>query len=340
MKLVTCIMTLIMMTGSMSGCLSIGEDSKEINEDDLVPLRINHIQVKGTHNSYHLEPLGPTIRAYEYSHQPLNLQAEEQGVRQFELDVWWDARGQLYVYHNQYDLRTTCVTLEDCLKILLNWSNENSEHVPFMIWIEPKEWVEQSTDNTVIVELQNLLDSIEQEIIEFWPRNKTITPDDVRKDSGTLSQAIIENGWPLLDDSRGKAMFILLSSGELRERYYEKFSGLNEARMFTMSEVGSSEAAIFSNTDPVGNSDEIMALVKEGYIVRSRADNAENGEADNNDSSRLNAAIAVGAHSISTDYPAKVQGIDYWVEIPYGNPVACNPISAPIECTPERIESL
>ena len=200
--------------------------------------------------------------------------------------------------------------------------------------------MEQSTDNTAIVELQNLLDSIEQEIIEFWPRNKTITPDDVRKDSETLSQAIMENGWPLLDDSRGKAMFILLSSGELKQSYHDKFPGLIEAKMFTMSETGSSEAAIFSDTDPVGNADEIIALVKDGYIVRSRADNAENGEADENNKTRLNAALSVGAHSISTDYPAKVEGIDYWVDIPEGNPVACNPISAPIDCTAERINKI
>ena len=340
MRTMLAITVLILLTSTVSGC--IGENDIDLNLDDEepTPLRINHIQMKGTHNSYHLAPLIPTIRAYDYSHQPLDTQAEEQGVRQFEIDVWWDARGQLYVYHNQYDLRTTCITFEECLNTLLNWSNNNSEHVPLMIWIEPKEWMEQSTDNTAIVELQNLLDSIEQEIIEFWPRNKTITPDDVRGNSETLSRAIMENGWPLLDDSRGKAMFILLSSGELRQSYHDKFPGLIEAKMFTMSETGSSEAAIFSDTDPVGNADEIIALVKDGYIVRSRADNAENGEADDNNKTRLNAAISVGAHSISTDYPAKVEGIDYWVDIPEGNPVACNPISAPIDCTAERINKI
>ena len=80
-----------------------------------------------------------------------------------------------------------------------------------------------------------------------------------------------------------------------------------------MSEPGSSEAAIFSDTNPIGNGDEIEALVRDGFIVRSRADNAEDGEADNNDTSRLEAAISVGAHSISTDYPEEVDGIEYWV---------------------------
>ncbi|MCP2502884.1 MAG: phosphatidylinositol-specific phospholipase C1-like protein [Candidatus Thalassarchaeaceae archaeon] len=341
MRTMLAITVLILLTSTVSGCIGKNDIDLNLDDEEPTPLRINHIQMKGTHNSYHLAPLIPTIRAYDYSHQPLDVQAEEQGVRQFEIDVWWDARGQLYVYHNQYDLRTTCTTFEECLNTLLNWSNENTEHVPLMIWIEPKEWVEQSTDSTIVVELQNMLDQIEEEITQFWPRNKTITPDDVRGESETLSQAIMEEGWPLLDESRGKAIFILLSSGDLRENYHEKYPGLINSRMFTMSnDPGSSEAAIFSNTDPIGNGDEIIGLIKDGYIVRSRADNAEDGEADNNDTSRLNAAISVGAHSISTDYPSKVEGIDYWVDIPNGNPVACNPISAPIDCTSERIESL
>tara|TARA_B100000900_G_C20600386_1_gene725276 strand:+ start:2760 stop:3788 length:1029 start_codon:yes stop_codon:yes gene_type:complete len=340
MKAVSGTLVLIIVVASFSGCLTDSEDKKSADEEDFTPLRINHIQMKGTHNSYHLAPIGPTIRAYDYSHDGLDIQAEEQGVRQFELDVWWDLRGQLYVYHNQYDSRSNCATLEECLGTLLNWSNQNEEHVPLMIWIEPKEWVEQSTDNTLIMEMQNLLQIIEEELIQYWPRNKTITPDDVRDGEETLSTAIIKNGWPLLEESRGKAIFVLLSSGDLRQSYYDNYPGLNGSRMFTMSEPGSSEAAIFSDTDPIGNGDEIEALVRDGFIVRSRADNAENGEADNNDTTRLQAAISVGAHSISTDYPEEVEGIDYWVEIPNGNPVACNPISAPIDCSPERVEDL
>ena len=114
-------MVLIITAGSISGCLSQSEEKISDEEEDLTPLRINHIQMKGTHNSYHLAPIGPTIRAYDYSHDPLDIQAEEQGVRQFEIDVWWDARGQLYVYHNQYDLRSNCITLEECLTTLLDW---------------------------------------------------------------------------------------------------------------------------------------------------------------------------------------------------------------------------
>ena len=88
----------------------------------------------------------------------------------------------------------------------------------------------------------------------------------------------------------------------------------------------------FSLIDPVNSHSDIEDLVSSGYIVRTRADSGGE-EADNNDTTRLIAALTSGAHSISTDYPAKVDGIDYWVEIPEGNPSRCNPVSAPPSCT-------
>ena len=336
MRTVALALCCLMLLTPLAGCLgSINSGDNIFDEPE--PLRINHIQVLGTHNSYHIEPFGPTIRAYDYTHEPLDVQAEDFAVRQFELDVWWDPRGQLYVYHNQYDFRTNCATFEDCLNTLLTWSNENPNHVPLMIWVEPKEWVRSSTDDTVVLELQDMLEKIETEIEQWWPREKIITPDDVKGDAASLREAVTTNGWPLLDDSRGKAMFILLAESEVREAYVDAHPGLNGSLMFTMNDEASETAAFYSETDPIGMGSEITRLVEEGYIVRSRADNAEDGEADNNDTARRDAAFAVGAHSISTDYPAKVDGIEYWVQVPNG-PIACNPVTAPPSCNPDLIE--
>ena len=67
----------------------------------------NQIQVVGTHNSYHLEPL-PSVRSLiaatgerqaeglDYSHPPLAEQFSRQGVRQIELDVFHDPDGGRY----------------------------------------------------------------------------------------------------------------------------------------------------------------------------------------------------------------------------------------------------
>ena len=74
-----------MLLTPLAGCLgSINSGDSIFDEPE--PLRINHIQVLGTHNSYHIEPFGPTIRAYDYTHEPLDVQAEDFAVRQFELD--------------------------------------------------------------------------------------------------------------------------------------------------------------------------------------------------------------------------------------------------------------
>ncbi len=70
-------------------------------------LRLNQIQVIGTHNSYHLAPL-PVVRALiaaanpkaaeslDYTHRPLAEQFGELGIRQIELDVFHDPEGGLY----------------------------------------------------------------------------------------------------------------------------------------------------------------------------------------------------------------------------------------------------
>ena len=76
----------LLLASPLAGCLDFLRSGDDVF-DEPEPLRINHIQVLGTHNSYHIEPFGPTIRAYDYTHEPLDVQAEDYGIRQFELDV-------------------------------------------------------------------------------------------------------------------------------------------------------------------------------------------------------------------------------------------------------------
>lgn len=70
-------------------------------------IRINQLQVIGTHNSYHIEPsasmlqlIGATSkdlpRTLQYTHRPLPEQFVELGMRSIELDVFADPKGGLY----------------------------------------------------------------------------------------------------------------------------------------------------------------------------------------------------------------------------------------------------
>src|SRR5258708_5753642 len=69
-------------------------------------LRLNQIQVLGSHNSYHASPYPQVLAALrgvnpataaglDYGHRPLPAQFDL-GVRQIELDVWADPNGGKY----------------------------------------------------------------------------------------------------------------------------------------------------------------------------------------------------------------------------------------------------
>lgn len=73
-------------------------------------VRMNEVQVLGTHNSYHVEPApsldllfqispppGPTLSlVWDYTHAALADQFSNQGIRQVEIDVFLDPNGGLY----------------------------------------------------------------------------------------------------------------------------------------------------------------------------------------------------------------------------------------------------
>ena len=54
-------------------------------------LRVNHIQAKGTHNSYHLRSPEPADPSHDYDQPSLTDQLELYGIRQVELDVHYIA---------------------------------------------------------------------------------------------------------------------------------------------------------------------------------------------------------------------------------------------------------
>jgi hypothetical protein len=138
-------------------------------------LRLNQIQVIGSHNSYKRKPraelssalagLAPDLAAeIEYGHLPVTEQLEEHGIRQLEIDVLADPDGGLYatpaaleilgideapdpalsepgfkVQHIQdVDFESTCPTFTGCLAEIEQWSSANPDHLPIMVMVETK----------------------------------------------------------------------------------------------------------------------------------------------------------------------------------------------------------
>jgi hypothetical protein len=338
-------------------------------------LRLNHIQVVGSHNSYHIRPQGRVgrafpIEAWQYDHLPLDQQFTSQGVRQIELDIFADPAGGLYatpaaavrlnepfdvpalqtpgfktLHIQDLDYQSTCWTFVECLVTVRDWSDANPGHAPLAILVEVK-------DEEVPITLPGLdfvvpiqvgpeeLDALDAEILSVFPEEQIITPDEVRGERETLAEAIEHDGWPTLGDSRGRVIFLLDNGGGIKADYVAGHPSLRGRVLFTSSGPGEAEAAFLKLNDSFGDFDQIQEAVAAGYIVRTRAD-GDTVEARTNDTRRRDAAIASGAQFVSSDYPAPDPdfGTGYFVQIPGGMPAACNPISAPTDCDALDIEN-
>lgn len=296
--------------------------------------RLNHLQALGTHNSYHVSP-GSLVTQWDYTHRPLDEQLESQGVRKFELDLFFRGAGEpIDVYHIEtLDTGSTCPTFVECLQTIKGWSDAHPGHHPLYVMIELK-------TAFVAQDAGGLLQTLEDQLASVWPRERLIVPDDVQGEAANLREGLAASGWPELDAVRGRALFVLHDDGKWRETYTE--GGTSTAgRLLFPDAFGAIDlpfAAVHSINDPIGDVAQIHAAVDAGHLVRTRSD-ADNVEPAAGDTTRATAALASGAHFISTDYPPpKGEKYDFVVEIPGGTPSRCNPRSAPPGCTPAAIE--
>jgi hypothetical protein len=359
--------------------------------DDSEAVRLNHLQVLGSHNSYKLRP-DPAVLAgvasfdadlaaeIDYEHRPLTEQLADHGIRQLEIDVYADPDGGRFsdrpaleivglptasgepeldqpgfktLHAADIDFETTCLTLVSCLEEVAEWSASAPEHLPVMIMIETKTdaledlAAEAGIDlaalgvrtTDILTMTRELFDDLEAEILSVFDRDRIITPDDVRGGHDTLDAAVrTGEAWLTLDEARGKVLFSLVDLGETRETYVGDATALEGRLMFTSSEEGRPDAAFLRIDDAIGEADRIEAAVAAGYLVRTRTDIPAQ-EAPAGDTTRRDAALASGAHFLSTDHYVEDSdlGTGYVVEIPEAPPgeaVRCNPVATAPACEP------
>jgi hypothetical protein len=297
-------------------------------------LRMNHLQAKGTHNSYH-DPTADakTVPALDYTHPPLGVQLASEGVRQFELDTHFNAAtGELEVYHLfSIDEGTTCRRFVDCLKAVKAWSDKNPAHHPIFIQIEPKE------NPTATAEAEAYFSLLESEVLQVFPRERVIAPDEIKGSAASVRDAIAASGWPTLGKARGRIAFFIDNHDTFRDFYTHGGKDVDGRLMFVDADPTDAWAGIILANDPKADADRIKAALAAGLIVRTRAD-GDNVEPFAGDTSVRDAALASGAQLVSTDYPVPVTGVNYVVDIPGGTPSRCSPITAPADCASTDIE--
>jgi hypothetical protein len=214
---------------------------------------------------------------------------------------------------------------------------DNPWHVPVLIWLEPKDDADILDDT--LIEFHDRYDELEQEILSVFPRDRILTPDEVRGDHADLPTAIAADGWPTLGELRGRVIFSLLDGELHREAYLGDDLDLQGKLMFVgASAVTDPFAAMFKINNAQADAQRVTELVLGGFIVTSNVDGADNPATDN--ASKLADSLAAGFHYGSSDFPAPVDGYDYWFDMPGGAPARCNPVFPADECAATDIENL
>jgi hypothetical protein len=308
-------------------------DSAVIEDGGFEPLRLNHMQVRGTVNSYHDSRVPPEGPELAYWHLPLDQQAAVQGIRQFDFDVYGNGIS-LGVQHigGIGDRFTLCERLLPCLDGIAAWSDVNPDHPPLVI-LMGETWTWPDID----VQFYWHVDEIEEYLLAAFGRERMLSPSDVRGGHPDLATAIAAHGWPTIDEARGKIIAVLNEHNEARAEYLE-YGGLDPADRF-LFQIGdpaepSPDEVIFSfegNTDEPpwleavdeATLPEIERLVRSGALVHTAT----------NDPAMAPRLRAAGAHMIASRWPDDILG-------PPGVPPSrCNPVTAPLGCRAERIEA-
>lgn len=291
------------------------------------PLRINHVQFVGSHNSYKLampqvyrqalESRNPeAAAALDYAHLPITEQLDL-GLRKLELDLFVmpDAQGFAVGHVQQIDMASHCEDLRACLSIVRDWSDANPTHVPIWISFNAKDSHIEGLPLPLPFDAAAFarLDAI----VEAQLGDRLIRPGDIE-----------QRRWPKLASARGKMLLILDERGKKRALYEPNWQ---RRPLFMNVPAEHPAAAVMIINDPLADGALIAERVAAGFMVRTRAD-ADTAEARSGDTQRRDAAFASGAQAISTDYyqPEERFGTGYRVQLEPN--VRCNPVSAPPRC--------
>lgn len=301
----------------------------------------------------------------DYWHRPIAEQLDA-GARQVELDPVYDPDGAFadplgarllaeqgiavpvsdravmtkpgikVLHQSDIDYRSSCLTLVACLEQVKAWSDTHRDHTPILIMINPKHTPISWPGATPVKPFgKEALDLLDRDILSVFPRERIVTPDEVRGSHATLREAAMAGGWPTLGGARGRVMFVIDDAPPRWKPYVDGHPSLKGRVAFVNAHNApdAPEAAIFVSNEPVRDFELIQQRVAQGFIVRTRAD-ADTREARTGDTSRREKAFASGAQYVTTDYiwPDERFGTGFTVRLPGDAAARCNPVNAPESC--------
>lgn len=303
-------------------------------------LRLNEIQTVGTADSTKQLPNAQMLalvrmssskdaQALDFAQPPLAAQFSA-NARSLEFDVAYDPKGGLFKYPagaamsdellgDDYvgvmsqpgfkvihvldvDYHSSCLTFIACLQNVADWSRSHADHVPIVILIHSNDQRTPMPGATRPIPFDAAaFDALDKEILSVFKPEELLTPDAMQGGYASLRAAAVAQAWPKLGLVRGKVIFVLDDSAEKVSLYQGARRGLEGRVMFVAADEASPLAAFVTIEDPVKNAARIIADVKAGLMVHTRAD-ADTKEARQGNTLRRDSAFASGAQIVSTDF--------------------------------------
>lgn len=290
----------------------------DLNAELEAGVKFNEMSFIATHNSYQSEAIDETKKLYknlsditfglvsdktadfwsETLTQQLNC-----GLRSFEIDIeTFDRDGEISFtcMHSPYiEMSTTCYDFALAMKEISMWSDNNPNHLPITIIIEPKSTFIPLKDMKFFnIDYAKALDNELRKCLG----EKLFTPSDMLRDYSSFGEMRAANDWCKVKDMLGKVL-ILMHENKVTEEYIGIDPSLKTQAMFPMlrkDDIDRDCTSIILCNMP-DELLEINAQIKEKKILaRTRADKFTSV----NDERRKN-AFESNAFIISTDFPVR-----------------------------------
>lgn len=282
-------------------------------------LKFNELSFIGTHNSYQTAPIKETrdiFRCLEmlslgiYSADRMDFESEPLtdqlncGIRSFEIDIETfnrDGEISFTCMHSPYfEMSTSCYDFSLALKEISMWSDNNPNHLPITIIIEPKSAFLPLEDMEYFsTEYAFALDSILRENLG----DKLFTPADMLRNYSSFAEMRTTDDWCEVKDMLGKVVFLLHDCGAT-EDYISYDPSIKSQAMFPMlreNDIDRDCASFILCNNPKKLVEIRNEVIDEKKImVRTRVDSFGSISEE-----KREYAFESGANIISTDYPIR-----------------------------------
>lgn len=300
-----------------------------LKESLLGGIKFNELIYIATHNSYQTEAVDEYKTIFKnLSELTFGLISEKNGlfvsptvteqlnngIYSLEIDIeTFDRNGDVSftcMHSPTIDMTTSCYDFSLLLKEISMWSDNNPNHLPITIIVEPKRLFIPLED----MEFFNFdyvlaFDSV----LRAGLNSKLFTPADMLRDYESFAAMRAADDWCKVNDMLGKVL-VLLHDCNVTEKYIEIDPSLKSQAMFPMlrkNDIDRDCASFLLINKPKDAAKVSEEVIKNGkFIVRTRADNFTSVSEE-----KRKFALSSGAQIVSTDYPVKndLQEGDYYL---------------------------